>query len=273
MSVYAVELLFEAEPALTKAALAAALAARIPGAAPLDPASAALVFAFPSHPVTYPDGKRVPAQLFLAMGDDRKDRAARLAPAVEQSWRFAGAAEAVRRCGRSVLVSDLMAAGLERPARLALFQSALDAVLDLARPLAIHWQPSQQLLSVEDFRGRARPADGRPDLESGPLNVRYWRVEGSTEGDCLMDTMGLAPFGLPDLQCHFRNLPPREVARVLFNTAAYLFEKGDVVADGHTVEGAEPGSRWKARHGEALARPGRVVLDLDPGAAFAAGSR
>lgn len=272
MGVYAVELLLAERPEIPKARLLEALRARLPRVEPLDPSSDLLGFLFPSHSVTYAGGQRVPAQLLVAIADERRDRdrASKLAPAVEQSWRFPKAREAVAAARSSVLVTDVMADGLERSARLSLLQGALDAVLDVVTPLALHWQPSQQIISVEDFRARARPADGRPDLEAGPINVRYWRVEGSTTGDCLMDTMGLATFGLPDLQCHFRGLPPRDVAGVLFSTAAYVFEEGDVIQDGHTVPGVPKDRRWRCRHEDALSKPGRVVLDLDPGPPHAA---
>ena len=88
-----------------------------------------------------------------------------------------------------------------------------------------------------------------------------------------MDTLGLAALGLPDLQCHFRGLAPEAVAPLLYNTAYYIFEKGDVIDDGHTVEGVTPGERWPCQHEASLVEPRRVVIDLDPGPAHAAGNR
>jgi hypothetical protein len=91
--------------------------------------------------------------------------------------------------------------------------------------------------------------------------------------DLLMDTRGLSPFGLPDLQCHFRGLEPRDVARVLYTTAFYLFESGDVIKDHHTVAGVGPASKWTCQHQQSLAKPDRVVIDLNPRSPFAAGNR
>jgi hypothetical protein len=88
-----------------------------------------------------------------------------------------------------------------------------------------------------------------------------------------MDTLGLGALGLPDLQCRFCLLEPRAVARALYNTAWYLFTEGDVIQDGHTVEGGAPGSRWRCRHEDSLVGPERVVLDLNPGPPYAAGNR
>lgn len=89
----------------------------------------------------------------------------------------------------------------------------------------------------------------------------------------LMDTLGLAALGLPDLQCHFRSLTPNEVALLLYSLASYVFEHGDVIANGHTVEGIAAGSRWRCRHEVSLVPPEREVIDIDPGDPFAAGSR
>jgi hypothetical protein len=90
-------------------------------------------------------------------------------------------------------------------------------------------------------------------------------------GEVVMDTLGLAALGLPDLQCHFRNLDRMAVARLLYNTGWYIFSNGDVIADGHTIEGVAPGARWRCRHEDALVPPAREVLDLDPGPPHGAG--
>jgi hypothetical protein len=63
------------------------------------------------------------------------------------------------------------------------------------------------------------------------------------------------------------------MAGVLYNTGWYLFENGDVLEDGHTVQGVEPGSRWRCQHETALVPPQRVVVDINPGAPYTAGDR
>jgi hypothetical protein len=76
----------------------------------------------------------------------------------------------------------------------------------------------------------------------------------------LMDTFGLGSFGLPDLQCIHED-EPRAVAKAMYDYALYLFEKGDVLADGDTVDGHAPGQRWQVRH-EVSAIDGRPVRAL-----------
>jgi len=89
----------------------------------------------------------------------------------------------------------------------------------------------------------------------------------------LMDTRGLQELGLHDLQCHFRGLDPNAVASVLFNTAVYIFENGPVIASGNTIAGIEPESKWRCHFENALVKPARELLDLNPGPPFAAGKR
>jgi Domain of unknown function (DUF4261) len=106
----------------------------------------------------------------------------------------------------------------------------------------------------------------------GLLNVRLFRVEGSNQ-DVVMDTLGLHVFGLPDLQCHCHDLELPRLAAYLRNAGNYIFERGDVIRDGDTIEGMHPGEKWRCLQERALIAPGRLVIDLDPGERYAAGQR
>jgi Domain of unknown function (DUF4261) len=268
---YGVELLYTKPPALNKRVLLAALAKRCPGATPLDSNedSDLLAFVHPDHLVRYADAA-VPAQTFIALAATAP-RGEAIEAAIQQSWRFKDARTVVEACTASVIVTDVMSSGLPYQERLGLFTNALLAVLEVAPPEAIHWQPSQQIVDPAAFAEAAAESD-TDGFFAGPLNVRFFNVSGSG-GDLLMDTLGLAALGLPDLQCHFRGLDPSEVAGVLYNTALYIFQNGDVIGDTHTVEGIEPDSKWRCRHEEALTAPARTVIDMDPGDPHAAGKR
>jgi hypothetical protein len=111
-----------------------------------------------------------------------------------------------------------------------------------------------------------------PIVRPGSINVRFFNISNS-DGDMLMDTRGLTEIGLHDLQCHFRDLEPDDVSRVLYNTALYIFEKGPVIESGQTVAGSEPGSKWRCQFENSLLEPKRDVLDLNPGKPYAAGNR
>lgn len=268
---YGVELLYVNRPDVTKSVFLSALRRHCPSATALDgdPGGGLLAFFHPDHLVGYSDG-RVPTQIFIA-ATEQPPHGGQIEAALQQSWSFPEARRVVAACTTSLLVTDLMSSGLPYRERLDLFTSALLGILEAAPPNAIHWQPTQRIVDPGAYV-RAAAESQVQRLFAGPVNVRFFNITG-TDGDMLMDTLGLAALGLPDLQCHFRNLDPGAVARFLYNTALYVFENGDVIADGHTVEGIEPGSKWRCRHEDALVAPPREVIDLDTQDPNAAGTR
>ncbi len=206
----------------------------------------------------------------MALSDKPVD-GQRYEPVLQQTRDWADAREVVAHCRASLLVTDFLASRLQYKTRLALFHSVLLSVLDLAPCLAIHWQPSQRLVQPEAYLS-ARRAD-EPDPLFPGVNVRLFRVEDRAPGEMVMDTLGLAALGVPDLQCHFVELDPNAVATMLHNSAYYLFERGDVIEDGHTIQGIGPNPRWRCRHEMALVEPERVVIDVNPGPPYVAGNR
>jgi hypothetical protein len=268
---YNVELLCIDKPNIHKPVLLRALKKRCPAVEPLDgdEESDLLSFVHLDHMVQLKEGA-IPAQTFIAVADQPTDLSS-LESAFQQSWKFPQAREKCKNCIESVLVTDLMSSPLPYRERLALFQAALASTLEIVPCEGIHWVPTQQVIEPRRYLAEIDNPDV-PNFFIGALNVRFFNVSGS-EGEMLMDTLGLAALGLPDLQCHFRSLEAKEVARVLHNTALYVFENGDVIEPGHTVEGVSRGQKWRCQHEKALIAPDRVVLDLNPGGAHAGGKR
>ena len=259
---YSVELLYDAPPELDETALVAALQARLPAARLLGRGARGFSFSHPDLPLGRAGARELQAQSLV--GRIEPPPFERLAPALQQSWRVERDLARLAACRGALLVSELGAHGPLAPAqRLGLVQALAAAVASLHPPRLLHWPAAQELTDGAAWcDGLAQR--GFPDLAAGGLNVRLFKVEDGRPGEMLMDTMGLAVLGLPDVQCHFHGLPREEVAQVLFSTAAYLFQHGDVIADGHTVPSHDGRSRWACRHEAALAAPERGVLDLDP---------
>jgi hypothetical protein len=270
MGVYAVEMLFEEPPSISRLDFLAAVRRFAPTAELLggDAPEGTLAILQPEYSVSYAEGKSLPAQVAFFPTTKAPD-VKTFESALQQSWGFVGAAEAVHKATSCALITDLMAGPLEPWQRLSAFQKVLDGALHLLQPVALYWQAADCVVDPASYR-REIPRD-YPDPFSGAINVRLFRVEGSEEGDTIMDTRGLDVFGLPDLQCHFRGLDPKAVASMLYNTAAYVLEHGDVIEDGHTVAGLSSTDRWQCQHEESLAAPERTVLDINPGKPFAAG--
>ena len=266
--VYGVELFYENTPRTTKEQLFEILKKRSPDIAPVaqERDTGPWVFEHQEHPVPPGGGA---ARSLVAVSRQRPDLRT-LEPSLKQSWGWPQAAELLPRFRGSILVTDMLSAGLHHLERLVLFERVLSCVLEAYPCLAIHWQPTQQLVDPQQYLAAVSAAGGLV-FTPGPLNVRLFRIvaedpatEGSA-GDIVMDTLGLACLGLPDLQCHFTGLDPEAVSRVLYNTGIYLFERGDVLDKDHTVPGIGPSDKWRCRREPSLALPERTVIDLDPG--------
>lgn len=180
--------------------------------------------------------------------------------ALIQTWDWAEAEPAVSKTKAIIEVTDGFANALPRRIRLQIFHNVVQALLDLVEPVAIHWLPSQRIVS---------PLRYKEDLGQGGLlfssavNVRMFKVEQSNER--VMDTMGLTGLGCPDLQCNFINLDPSQIGLYLYQLAEYVFERGDVLRDGHTVEGLQPNEKWRCRNEPAYVPPVRRVVNVIPG--------
>jgi hypothetical protein len=234
-----------------------------------DPKEAdkAFLIVHKGHPVKYTDGE-VPAQTAILAADQPPQVEAYLQD-IQQSWRCRRAEELLRGCKETRLVTEMMARLLPPRDRISLFHGVLRAMIEVTTPDALVFKHSQQVIEPADYLAACGE---EPILRPGSLNVRFFNISNS-DGEKIMDTRGLAEVGLHDLQCHFRNLDPTAVARVLFNTAVYIFEKGPVIESGQTVAGIDPDSKWLCQFENSLLEPKREVLDLDPGKPYAAGNR
>jgi hypothetical protein len=274
--VYGVELFYETLPGPNKDDLASILKKRSPDlvAVPQERETGPWIFEHQEHRVPPAGGA---ARALVAVSRQQPNLQT-LEPGLKQSWGWPQASEVLPRCRGSILVTDLMAVGLHHLERLVLFQRVLVSVLEAYPCQAIHWQPAQQFIDPQQFLAAVKEAGGLV-FTPGPLNVRLFRIVGEeseqvgSDGDIVMDTVGLAALGLPDLQCHFTGLAPEAVSRVLYNTGIYEFERGDMLQDGHTVPGIGPDDKWHCRRESSLALPERTVIDLDPGPPHSARER
>ena len=267
---YGVELLFESPPQINKRDLLQQLRKHCGNVAPLDDETSVLLsFVYLDHPVTFSDGT-VPAQSFMTISDKSLSMET-VESALQQSWDWPEARAVVERSRATMIITDLMSSMLAYKVRLELFHNVLVSLLELTSCLAIHWRPSQRFVPPDSYLD-ARRSD-HPDPLFPAVNVRLFNVRNRAPGEKLMDSIGLAALGLPDVQCHFIGLEPNDVATMLYNAAYYLFEHGDVIDDGDTIQGIPTDQRWTCQHELALAAPEREVIDINPGPPYAAGDR
>lgn len=220
-----------------------------------------------NHPIQCKDAQ-VPAQTAILAAHQPIDIAA-YSGDIQQSWGFRDCASILSQSRHTLLVTEMMARLLPPGDRVHLFHGVLQAVIEVTQPDALVFKHSQQVVRPEAYLGATSKA---PILRPGSLNVRFFNI-ANTDGDMLMDTRGLCEVGLPDLQCHFRNLKPGEVSGVLYNTAVYIFENGAIIESGNAIAGVGSNSKWECQFEDSLIAPQRDVLDLNPGFPNAAGSR
>jgi hypothetical protein len=258
------ELWYAEAPDLTDPVLLAGLRATSPGVEVHDgsilvPYDGAEVPA----PVDPPDGSPVRPLVAAVLPGSPLGTDGKQLPDTSQTWDWPGADQALAGARASVLVSELDAAPYGPRDRAAALTATVVALSSATGPVAISWPTSQRVTD---------PAEPAVDGLGGLLNVRLFTVSDE-EDERIMDTRGLAPFGLPDVQIHFRDLDPGRLAGVLYATASYLLEVGDVISDGNTIPGPEGDERWRCLHEDALVAPARRVIDIDPGDPYAAGRR
>ena len=254
---YRIEWLYREPPKLDRAAIQSALARALPESEVTEVEEGNLSVTHKGHAVKFADGQGV-AMTAIFTAKHRSISPEEFQTAVEQTWSWPrdDAKARISRSVSRVVVMDLMSLGQPYQTRLRLEYEVAKAVARTTRPEVAYWQPAGQMVAPETLSD---------DPLDAALNVRLFKVENQP-GDLVMDTLGLAPLGVPDVQCHFRGLEPGRVAGLLRGIATYVFEKGDVIADGNTVQGLEITDKWVCRHEMALLPPRRVVVDINPGA-------
>lgn len=257
---YLVHLLMDQAIPPDRDSLMRRLTARLGTVTPVAAEDSTLHFALPDYPSKL-EGVQVPLQVaVLALEGVSVDE---LALCLRQSWTWPDAGEVAAHCRASLTLSDFYGAGVDRRVRLALFHGALSALLEEVPVRAVQWLPSQQVVAPGAYLEQLAQGEG---LRGSAVNVRRYRLH-STEGIIhVVDTMGLAAFGLPDLQLSFTRLEPARVADWLYAQATLLFEEGEAFASRPALASIHGDEDWRMTEALSTASPTRRVLDITAGA-------
>jgi hypothetical protein len=204
-----------------------------------------------------------PPLLSVAMAASELHADGKQRPDPSQTWDWPAAEDAVEAAQAAVLVTEMFTDGYDAEERASALGAVVRVLVEATGPVLVSWPHSQRV--VDPYRETADDLDG-------VVNVRMFGVADDDDA-LVMDTLGLHVFQLPDVQCHFRDREPGEIAALLYGTAMYLFEHGDVIADGNTVSGVDGEGRYVCRREPSLIGPHREVLDVDLGDPYAAGQR
>ncbi|MBK1810712.1 DUF4261 domain-containing protein [Clostridium sp. YIM B02505] len=266
---YGVEIFTENEPQIPVDGLLSKLRSRCGNVKLVVNKDKSILFTFEDHIVQYSNGQ-VPSQIAIMIIDKKVDME-KLEMSFYQSWGWKNARATAEKAEYTILVTDMMSSGLDYTIRLELFQKTLYSLLETVPCLAINWHLTQQIIDPEKYLDNI-PESEDYNLLFGALNVRLFNIEG-TENETLMDTIGLGALGLPDLQCHFKNIDVNKIANILYTYGDYIFKNGDVINDGETIEGLTVNDKWRCQHEISLLEPKRIVIDINPGEEFSAGNR
>ncbi|MEI0566933.1 DUF4261 domain-containing protein [Brachyspira pulli] len=209
--------------------------------------------------VKYQDEKEVPAQILMpdAMEFDYTSISDYY---YSQMWDIKEPKELIKNCNYEIMLSDFLAAGLDYKERTTLLNNWLYISLQLFNNcVAVYNEQSGKLLLPEQILNNNYPKDFR-FLLSG-VNIRLFNVQDSK--DVIVDTLGMYAIGLPDIQYHFHDLNVNEIISHALNIAAYIFDKGDIIKSGDTIQSIFENVQWKCQYEKSLLKPHREILDIN----------
>jgi hypothetical protein len=265
------ELLYEQPPVLRADTLSAAMAAAHPQCKLISKPNdhQAILFGHSDYLIEH-DGKNIPAMTSVTKGNPVDP--GRLATALSQTRDWPLADQIASRCRYRVVVMEMLSQARVPGARFDAWNRVMLKVIETTAPRAVHLNHCEKVLDPAQILRASGSASANAKLCT-LLNVRRYDISDRASGEMLMDTRGMPAVGLPDIQIHFRNLDAAKLDTMLFNLALYLFNRGDVMADGQIIKGFAGSGKWKCQHEQSLAGPTRLVIDIDAGDPHGAGNR
>lgn len=161
-------------------------------------------------------------------------------PAQKLAWPGLAAARATWR-------GHLIVTSLATCTQLADCRSATEALLKTLSALAV--RPFASAVAVASSGLFHKAADFAQRCREEPLPVDmlvHCMFQRDGAGRLVVQTRGLAAFGLPELQKTAGSNEPDAGTNLLLNVASYLLANGPVIADGDTIDGTD-GKKLVAR--------------------------
>ena len=257
LSPYIVQLMLEESPQIDKDSLLEALRKHSGDVESIEEQSGVIGFTHKEKGVR--EGE-APAQSLFGTPEVCENPVKTFSASLIQTWDWQEAEQVLSKVKAVVSITFSFAESHNRKDRLELVHNIVLNSIDLYTPVAIHWFPSQRIVSP--LRYKEDLSQGG-QLFSSAVNVRMFKVENSEER--VMDTLGLTAFGLSDIQCNFLDLDPKRVGVYLYELADYVFRRGDIFQTGDTIDALQAGDKWTIRKEQSYVNPSRRVIDILPG--------
>jgi len=220
-----------------------------------------LIFSFPDYPVQLADAT-LPAQLNILIPD--RDEAGIGLPdtAFTQNWHWPEANQVAQNCQYEILITDLMSRSLPYKQRVNLFMDFLAAVIRVTQPSAVYTFHGDKILNPAAITSLWET--DKVQALYALCNVRLFNISSDPQKrELLMDSIGMHALGLPDFQIRFSTFNENEIANLLWTYAYRIYEYGDIIEEGDTMEGLA-GSKWKCVKEVSLVAPERMVINMIP---------
>jgi hypothetical protein len=170
----------------------------------------------------------------------------------------AGHADLLASCRHAIRVVDAPPDGLDPRERHARFSAIVRGVVEVTSPALMAVAATAQVVVPETLEDPFLPL----------LNVRTI-ASPDVPGATIVDTVGLAAYGLPDLQCHNKGIDSDQLATFLRGIADVILDDPDAIHDGNAIQGLDFHDRWKCKLRASMREPSRRVFDVDPGRHYA----
>ncbi len=255
----AVKLFFIEEPKITDEKIRESLKKQFKEIEFPDPEDDARQYFFNDYKVQYQDGE-IPAQGIILTPETVGMEFEELETAFQQNGDWEEAETVVKNCNHEILLTDLMSRGLDYKLRLECFQKFVASVVEVLNPAAIWMSNSQRIIKTEVYLEHLS-THGFQDLYCF-LNTRLFNIQNSN-GEMIMDTLGLHSLSLPDFEIKFKGFDPSTIAGLLFNYGNYIYENGVIIENGNTIQGIEKDQKWKCYFRESLVEPKRIVIEVE----------
>ncbi|MEM6380215.1 MAG: DUF4261 domain-containing protein, partial [Bacteroidota bacterium] len=214
---------------------------------------------FKDYKVKFKEGE-IPVQGTIFIPDKKGIEIEKLESSFHQSWNWEAAESVVRTCEFEILLTDMMSRSLEYKLRLECFQKFVASVVEAMNPKAVWISNGEKIMNPEAYLECFKTSDYQ-NL-NGFMNIRLFNIQGS-DGEMVMDTLGLNSLGLPDFEIKFRAFDPSRIAGLLFNYGSYIYDQGVVIENGNTIQGIEENHRWKCYFRASLIEPKRIIIEIE----------
>lgn len=216
---------------------------------------------FKDYEVEFKEGK-IPVQGTIFIPDTEGIEIEKLETSFHQSWNWKEAESVVRSCKFEILLTDIMSRSLDYKLRLEFFQKFVASIVEAMNPKAVWISNGEKIMNREEYLDCFDKSDYQ-NLNVF-MNVRLFNIQESN-GEMIMDTLGLNSLGLPDFEIKFREFDPSIIAGLLFNYGSYIYDNGVVIENGNTIQGIEENQKWKCYFRESLIEPKRITIGIENG--------